>query len=152
MTPAVFVKRYNDPARCVAAHAHLRWLQQLDSGVRLPHLYPGTATHLVLERLDGQAPQPADLPELATVLGQLHGAAYARELHTARLDRPFHSHDGVTITDFYTGRRHTLAQAGIGIFAGLNQKHSWARWKPTCRTSAMSSSKWYRERVGSPLL
>jgi hypothetical protein len=113
MTPAAFVKRYNDPARCVAAHAHLRWLQQLNSGVRLPHLYPGTASHLVLERLDGRAPEQADLPELAAVLGRLHGTAYARELHAAPLDQPVATRDGVTIRDFYTGRRHVLAQVGV---------------------------------------
>ncbi len=113
MTPAVFVKRYNDPARCGAAHAHLRWMQQLDSGVRLPHLYPGTASHLVLERLDGRAPQPDDLLELAAVLGRLHGAAYARETHAARLHQPFHTRDGMTIRDFYTGRRPALADAGV---------------------------------------
>jgi hypothetical protein len=113
MTPAVFVKRYNDPARCAAAHAHLRWLQQLGSGVRLPHLNPGTASHLVLERLDGRAPEPENLPGLAAVLGRLHGTAYARELHAARLDQPFHTRYGVTIPDFYTGRRHALAKAGV---------------------------------------
>ena len=32
--------------------------------------------------------------------------------------------------------------AGIGIFAGLNQKHSCARWKPVCFTSAIRSSRW----------
>ena len=113
MSPAVFVKRYTDPARGVAAQAHLRWLHQLDSGVRLPHLYPSTATHLLLEQLDGRPPKPADLPDLAATLGHLHGSAYARELHAARLDRPFDTILGTTIPDFCTSRRHVLSQLGL---------------------------------------
>jgi hypothetical protein len=109
MTRPVFIKRYTDPARGVAAQAHLRWLQQLDSGVRLPHLYPSSATHLALERLDGRLPVPSDLPELAAVLGQLHGAAYARELHAARLPDPFETTTGTVLRDFATGREHVLA-------------------------------------------
>ena len=113
MSPAVYVKRYTDPARGVAAQAHLRWWQQLDSGVRLPHLYPSTATHLLLERLDGRLPEPADLPDLAIALGQLHGSAYARELHAARLDRSFDTTLGNTIPDFCTSRRNALSQLGL---------------------------------------
>jgi hypothetical protein len=113
MSPAVFVKRYRDPARGVAAQAHLRWLQQLDSGVRLPQLHPSTATHLLLERLDGRPPEPADLPDLAIALGQLHGSAYARELHAARLDWPFDTTLGITILDFRTSRRHALSRLGL---------------------------------------
>nr|WP_221378307.1 phosphotransferase [Actinoplanes polyasparticus] len=110
MSPAVVVKRYTDPARGVAAQAHLRWFQQLDSGVRLPHQYPSTATHLLLERLDGRPPEPNDLPDLAAALGKLHGSAYARELHVARLDRPFDTTIGTTIPDFGANRRHVLSQ------------------------------------------
>src|SRR5262249_34100866 len=47
-------------------------------------------------------------------------------------------------------RRTVTHSAGMGILAGLNQKHSWARWNPTCSTSAIRSLKWYRERVGEP--
>ncbi|MFI7598266.1 phosphotransferase [Actinoplanes sp. NPDC049681] len=113
MTPAVFVKRYTDPSRGAAAQANLRWLQQLDSGVRLPHLYSGTATHLMIERLEGRLPEPADLPELAAALGRLHGTAFARELHAARLDRPFDTEVGTMIPDFCTGRRHVLGHLDV---------------------------------------
>jgi hypothetical protein len=109
MSRPVFIKRYTDPARGVAAQAHLRWLQQLDSGVQLPHLYPSTATHLMLERLDGRLPEPSDLPELAGVLGRLHGISYARELHAAHLDQPFDTTTGTSICDFPAGRAHVLA-------------------------------------------
>jgi hypothetical protein len=112
MSHAIFIKRYIDPARGVAAQAHLRWLHQLGSGVRLPHLYPSTATDLMLEQLNGRPPQPSDLRELAAALGQLHGTAYARELHAAGLNQPFATTTGTLIPDFTTGREHVLAHLG----------------------------------------
>lgn len=115
MTSAVFIKHYTNPAKGVAAQAHLRWLQQLDSGIRLPHLYPSTATHLILERLPGRPPGPDDLPAMADVLGHLHGSVYARELHAAQLDRPFDADVGVALPAFPDGRGHALTQLG----------HSW---------------------------
>jgi len=118
MSAAPFVKRYADPARGTAARAHLHWLAQLDSGVRLPQLRPGGGNRLAFEYLPGRAPRPSDLTCLAAALGQLHGAAHARELRTARLDRPFPTLSGLTIPDFYTGRRHVLAEAA-GLAAAL---------------------------------
>jgi hypothetical protein len=110
MSPTVFIKHYADPARGVAARDHLRWLQQLDSGVYLPHLYPSAATCLVLERIHGRLPEPGDLPELAAALGRLHGSAYAHELYATRLDQSFATTTGTIIRAFSTGRGHVLAQ------------------------------------------
>jgi hypothetical protein len=115
MNPAVHVKRYRDPARGLAAQAHLRWWQGLGTTVRLPHLFPSTATHCVLERITGRPPGPDDLHQLAAVLGRLHGAAYARHLHQARLDRPFDLGNGLTAPDFYTRRHTVLAQIPINV-------------------------------------
>jgi hypothetical protein len=107
----VFVKHYADPARGVAAHAHLTWLAQLDSGIRLPHLHPSTASHLVLERLTGRPVTSADLPPLAATLGRLHGAAHQRELHTACLDEDFVTATGLTIKNFRHRREDLLTDA-----------------------------------------
>jgi hypothetical protein len=112
MSPAIFVKRYSDPVRCAAAREHLEWLVQLGSGARLPRLYGGTATRLVLEHLDGQDAGTSDLATIATVLGRLHGIAYTRELDAARLDEPFRTTTGLTIADFHSGRRHAIAAVG----------------------------------------
>ncbi|MEU7171550.1 MULTISPECIES: phosphotransferase [Micromonospora] len=112
-TSTVFVKHYTDPARGVAASRHLRWLHSLASGVRLPHLYPGTAAHMVMERLPGRHPGPGDLTEVAVALGQLHASAYRRYLYAARLDQPFAGSDGVTIADFHRRRSQTLIKCEI---------------------------------------
>lgn len=112
-TSTVFVKHYTDPARGIAASRHLRWLHSLASGVRLPHLYPGTATHMVMERLPGRHPGPGDLTEVAVALGQLHASAYRMYLHAARLDQPFAGSDGITIADFHRRRNRALTTCGI---------------------------------------
>ena len=38
-------------------------------------------------------------------------------------------------------RRTVTHSAGIGILAGLYQKHSWASWKPIVSTSSIRSLK-----------
>src|SRR6185437_1154751 len=54
----------------------------------------------------------------------------------------FESHQTYS-TESRTRTRLTVTHsAGAGIFAGLYQKHSWARWKPTCSTRAIRSLKW----------
>ncbi len=116
MNPAVFVKGYTDPARGVAARAHLAWLAQLDSGIRLPEPRPGgTASQLVLEHLDGRTARPADLEQVAAALGQLHATAHARELHAASLDRKHTTSTGLVIPSFRTSREHALAEIGVDI-------------------------------------
>lgn len=113
--PAVYVKPYADRARAVAARAHLTWLTQLDSGVRLPDLHRGTANHLILEHLDGRPVQPADLEHVAAVLGRLHGTAHTRELYAAHLDRDYTSSAGLTLRRFPAGREHVLTDADTGL-------------------------------------
>lgn len=112
MNLAPYVKHYTDPARGLAARAHLAWLTRLDSGVRLPHAHPGTATRLVLEHLPGRHAEPDDLEAVAAAIGRLHGTAYARHLHAASLDQPLTT-DGLTIADFHTGRHAVLNDLGI---------------------------------------
>lgn len=112
---SVFVKRYADPARGAAARAHLRWLDQLDSGIRLPVLHPGTPTHLLTERLTGLHAGPDDLPAVAAALGRLHGTAYVQELHVAHLHRPHTTAHGLTIPDFVSSRRGVLEQVTVDI-------------------------------------
>jgi hypothetical protein len=115
MKSAVFVKCYRDPARGLAAQAHLRWWEELDAGVRLPHQFPSTPTHSILERIPGSRAGPHDLDQLAAVLGRLHGTAYVLHLHWARLDQPFGLGNGLTIPDFYTGRYAALAQIPLNV-------------------------------------
>lgn len=99
-----FVKEYASPARATAARTHWQWLASLDSGLRLPRLYPGHGNRLVFERLDGRFPRPADLVQVAGALGSWHAVAYLREFRAAQLNRPFRSGSGLVIADFPTPR------------------------------------------------
>ena len=109
MNTATFVKHYTHPTRAAAAARHLRWLTQVADGIRFPHLYQAAGRRLVLERLPGHQPTPDDLQPVADVLGRLHGTAYAKELHAARLDQPFTTATGLAIPSFHTGRQAVLA-------------------------------------------
>src|SRR5256885_8040511 len=77
-------------------------------------------------------------------------------LRTARLSAfghgVFDSHHTYSTESLIRMRRTVTHSAGIGILAGLNQKHSCASLKPTRSTSVMRSLKWYSERVGVPSL
>jgi hypothetical protein len=105
----VFVKRYRDPQAAAAAAAHLAWLTDLASGIRLPALRMLAGPRLVIELLAGHQPRLADLPLTAAALGTLHSSAYERHLHHAGLDRPFWV-GGLLINDFVTPRRAALAR------------------------------------------
>src|SRR3990172_4599865 len=60
------------------------------------------------------------------------------------------SHQTYSTESLIRTRRTLTHSAGVGILAGLYQKHSCARRKPTFSTRAIKSLKWYKERVGSP--
>src|SRR5438067_1975931 len=76
-------------------------------------------------------------------LSRSMSALYA--LSTARLSDfgqgVFDNHQTYSTESFTRMRRTVTHSAGIGIFAGLNQKHSCARWNPTRSTKAMRSLK-----------
>lgn len=116
MTSAVFVKRYTDPSRGAAARAHHRWLVELDSGVRIPALSPGSEDNLVFERLPGRHAEPANLGCAAAALGRIHGVAFIRNLDAAQLESPLRISRGFHLDAFASGRRgDILDQLGIDV-------------------------------------
>jgi Ser/Thr protein kinase RdoA (MazF antagonist) len=81
-----YVKRYPDPRARQRAVANYGWLADLEPEVRLPQLLPAPdGEHLMFEHVNGRHARPEDLLLLAACLGGMHGSAYARELHQARL-------------------------------------------------------------------
>jgi Ser/Thr protein kinase RdoA (MazF antagonist) len=109
-TPA-YVKRYPDPAASNRAHANYRWLAALGTPVRLPGMVPASdQDHLAFEQVEGRHVMPADLPMLADHLGGVHGVAYVRELHRARLGQPHHTQAGHVLPGFPDGRLQAIAR------------------------------------------
>lgn len=111
--PRRWTKRYPSAAASRTAAANHHWLTDLAAPV--PALITIGEDHLEFDHVRGRHAQPRDLPQLASLLGELHHAAYAAELHRARLDRPHTTSTGLTIPDFITRRRaavHTLLTSG----------------------------------------
>jgi hypothetical protein len=105
-SPQLWTKHYATAAACRTAAANYRWLAGL--GLPVPALYAISARHLDFAYVDGRHALPADLPQLAALLGHHHHRAYRAELHRARLDRPYRTPTGLVIPSFLTGRREAL--------------------------------------------
>jgi aminoglycoside phosphotransferase (APT) family kinase protein len=106
-----YLKRYPDPASRQRAVANYSWLAGLKPAVRLPRLLPAPdEEHLMFEHVDGRRARPGDLPLIAACLGNMHGGAYAKELHQARLPGHFRTRAGHTLPGFPHGRLGAVAR------------------------------------------
>jgi hypothetical protein len=83
--------------------------------VRLPALRSATAQELVFDDLGSRHPTLDDLSHVAAALGRLHAVAYRRDLHAARLDKPFPTPGGLVISDFMTPRRIALERTPLPV-------------------------------------
>jgi Ser/Thr protein kinase RdoA (MazF antagonist) len=100
-----YLKHYPDQAARLRALGNYVWLAGMKPHVRLPRLMPiSEREHLRFEYVEGRHALPEDLRALAAYLGGMHGAAFDRELHRARLRRPYTTGAGHTLPDF-PGRR-----------------------------------------------
>jgi Ser/Thr protein kinase RdoA (MazF antagonist) len=105
---ARFTKPYSDAAACRLAAANYRWLASLPGPLRLPNLLEAGRQYLGFAFVAARPASPADLVPLAAHLGDVHGAAYAAELHQASLDAPYATTTGHRIPDFLTPRLDTV--------------------------------------------
>ena len=101
-----WVKHYPSAALCQTAAANHQWLASLDAPV--PQLRAIDDKDLVFDHVTGRHAQPADLPQLASLLGQLHLRAYIADLREARLGQPHTTRTGLAIPDFLTSRRSAV--------------------------------------------
>ncbi|MEU8526821.1 phosphotransferase [Streptomyces sp. NPDC048629] len=99
-----FTKRFEAPGRVAAAARHHAWLAEHARPLRLPALTMVGPTSLTYEWIDGRPARPEDLPALAALLGDAHGAAWTTDLRPASLNTPHRFRDGIAFGD-YTGPR-----------------------------------------------
>lgn len=104
----VYRKHSQDPAVCQQALANYRWLGGLGESLRVPQLVEVSALSLTFELIQGHHVRPAELVQVAGHLGAVHGTAYARELHMARLDWAFVVPSGGTLRGFPHHRVHAV--------------------------------------------
>lgn len=105
-----YTKVYPDPESRRAAQAHYRWLTALGTSLRAPELVEVNELELVFGHVKGRHARPGDLMMLAAHLGDVHGTAYARELHQARLGRPYQPTGGPQLASFPRGRAAAAAR------------------------------------------
>jgi Ser/Thr protein kinase RdoA (MazF antagonist) len=106
-----YLKHYPDPCTRQRTLANYSWLAGLESAVPLPRLLPtSNAEHLMFEHVNGRHASPEDLSILAVQLGDMHGNAYARELHRARLPKQYRTRAGHTLPSFSDRRAGAVAR------------------------------------------
>lgn len=129
MSAREYVKHYSDPAARECAQANYRWLAALGSPARLPGLLAASeADRLSFEHIEGRHALPEDLPMLAVHLGDVHGAAYAKELHSARLSQPHHGKYGHVLPSFPNGRlQAVMRELQAGTIPGARLSVAQAR-------------------------
>ncbi|MCX5167355.1 MULTISPECIES: phosphotransferase [Streptomyces] len=101
-----FTKHYETPGSVASAARHHAWLAEHVRPLRLPGLSVVGPTSLTYERIDGRPARPEDLPSLAALLGDAHGAAWTSDLRPAALNTPHRFRDGTAFDD-YIGPRET---------------------------------------------
>ncbi|WP_435244388.1 phosphotransferase [Streptomyces sioyaensis] len=108
MMPFQFTKHYESPAKATTAARHYAWLASHAKPLRQPALTVVGPTSLTFEYIDGRHARTQDLPRLAELLGDVHGAAWASDLHRARLDKLYEFRDLTLFKDFRSCREVAL--------------------------------------------
>lgn len=86
MSPRIFTKVYNTPEDRARAVRHHAWLTEHVPAFRQPGIEAVGETSIDFAYVHGRHPDTRDLPMLAALLGDAHGAAWVSDLHRARLD------------------------------------------------------------------
>lgn len=136
---ARFTKRYQDPTACHTALANYHWLASLGEPLRLPRLLSVGLRHHQFELIRGRVVTPDDLVVLARHLGDVHGTAYVKALHPARLDTPYSTDNGHHLPDFLTPRLAVLHQrlhSGAVLEPRLDVAHATALLRRTATAPA----------------
>ncbi|MEU2868647.1 phosphotransferase [Streptomyces olivoreticuli] len=116
MTPICFVKSYGSTGQAAEAARHYHWLAAHARPLLQPTLTAAAPDSLTFAWVEGRHAEPQDLPRLAGVLGDAHGAAWTSELRHASLTMPHAFSDGAVFPDYVDCRRITLRKR-------LEQRH-----------------------------
>lgn len=105
-----FIKTYPSTQARAATELHYRWLAVHARPLRLPELLHTATTSLEFAWAEGRHATPRDLAWIAAHVGDAHGAAWASELHHARMDQPHPLDRNGALCDFVNPRRAALSR------------------------------------------
>ncbi|MEU7121731.1 phosphotransferase [Streptomyces zaomyceticus] len=108
MTAERFTKYYETPARVTAAVRHHVWIAEHATPLQQPSVTGVGPTSVTFERVEGRPARPEDLPMLAELLGNAHGAAWTSDLRSAPLWTPHRFQDGAAFGDYLGPRQAAL--------------------------------------------
>ncbi|MFE5934278.1 phosphotransferase [Streptomyces sp. NPDC056470] len=108
MTAGRFTKYYETPARVTAAVRHHAWIAEHATPLRQPAVIAVGPTNVTFERVEGRPALPEDLPILAELLANAHGAAWTSNLRSAQLTTPHRFQDGTVFGDYLGPRQAAL--------------------------------------------
>lgn len=108
MTADCFIKHFETPERATAAVRHHAWIAEHAAPLLQPAVTAVGSTTVTFERVEGRPARPEDLPLLAELLGDAHGAAWASDLRSAPLTTPHRFQDGTTFGDYLGPRQAAL--------------------------------------------
>lgn len=107
-----FTKHYETPERAAASARHYAWLAAHAKPLRQPALTVVGPVSLTFEQIQGRHAVPEDLPRLAELLGDAHGAAWVSDLHQADLCVPHTLDQETTLSSYLHPRAAALRERG----------------------------------------
>ncbi|MEU8269699.1 hypothetical protein AB0B89_21395 [Sphaerisporangium sp. NPDC049002] len=143
MKTRVFTKAYETPQERAQALRHHTWLAEHVRPLRQPAIEAVGVTSIDFTYIDGRHPCVEDLPMLAVLLGDAHGAAWVSDLYQARLDVPHRTTSGYTMADFVTVRLASLDARRRSCH--LADDEELASAKRLLHTSATGPAAFYKD-------
>ncbi|MGW1194404.1 phosphotransferase [Streptomyces sp. NPDC002536] len=108
MIPTCFIKSYRGTRQAAEAARHYHWLATHARPLLQPTLTATAPASLTFAWIEGRHAAPHDLPRLAGMLGDAHGAAWTSDLHHASLAMPHAFRDGALFPDYVACREVAL--------------------------------------------
>ncbi|WP_433235581.1 phosphotransferase [Streptosporangium sp. CA-135522] len=142
MSPVTFTKPYATREGLEQAVTHHAWLTEHAHPLRLPPIMGVRAGHIDFALIKGRHAELVDVPTVAAALGQAHAAAWASDLHRARLTAAHPLPGGRELADFVSPRVAALRRRHE---AGLATRDELAALQPLLEPAPAAPVAFYKD-------